>query len=279
MMTSNNWLEIAKRLPLGHKTRVDCPECGENTNTNAMMVSHSSKSYNGFCFACDHKPFEMKGKQTLEDLAELKRINNESLQPTEGARCELPEDFTPDMPLEGRLWLYSNGITDTLKRKYNIGYSKRLRRVVMPVYNTKGDLIWFQCRALVKGQQPKYLQPSGDKSSVLFQSKTEEDKGTKGRVVVVEDIMSAIRVGETTLTISLLGTKADTSQINTLSRFSEVVTWLDSDKAGRNGSKTIRQAVGLLTHTKDLVTELDPKSYSNQQIETILCQHDHSYIK
>lgn len=278
-MTSRNWLETAKQLPLGHKTRVDCPECGENTNTNAMMVSHSSKSYNGFCFACDHKPFEMKGKQTLEELTELKRINNESLQPTEGARCELPEDFTQDIPLEGRLWLYSNGITDKHRRKYNIGYSERLRRVVMPVYDTKGDLIWFQCRALVKGQKPKYLQPSGDKGSVVFQSKTERDKGTKGRVVVVEDIMSAIRVGETTLAISLLGTKADTNQINTLSRFSNVTTWLDSDKAGRNGSKTIRQAVGLLTNTTDIVTELDPKAYSNQQIEKILCKYDHSYDK
>jgi DNA primase len=221
----------------------------------------------------------MKGKQTHEELTELKRINNESLQHAEGARCELPEDFTQDIPLEGRLWLYSNGITDTLKWKYNVGYSKRLRRVVMPVYNTQGDLIWFQCRALVKGQKPKYLQPSGDKSSVVFQSKTEEDKGTKGRVVVVEDIMSAIRVGEVVNTISLLGTKADTNQINTLSRFDNVITWLDSDRAGRHGSKTIRQAVGLLTNTQDIVTELDPKSYSNQQIETILCKHDHSYIK
>jgi DNA primase len=114
---------------------------------------------------------------------------------------------------------------------------------------------------------------------VVFQSKTEEDKGTKGRVVVVEDIMSAIRVGEVVNTISLLGTKADTNQINTLSRFDNVITWLDSDRAGRHGSKTIRQAVGLLTNTQDIVTELDPKSYSNQQIETILCKHDHSYIK
>ena len=271
-MTSRNWLETARQLPLGHKTRVDCPECGENTNTNAMMVSHSSKSYNGFCFACDHKPFEMKGKQTLEELTELKRINNESLQRTEGARCELPEDFTTTIPLEGRLWLYSNGITEKLKTKYNIGYSERLRRVVMPVYDTEDNLIWFQCRALLKGQKPKYMQPSGDKGSVVFKSTTNKNSGTEGTIVVVEDIMSAIRVGELASTISLLGTKADTSQINTLSRYSTVITWLDSDKAGRNGSKTIRQAVGLLTNTKDIVTELDPKSYSKQQIEKILCK-------
>jgi DNA primase len=142
----------------------------------------------------------------------------------------------------------------------------------MPVYDTEDNLIWFQCRALLKGQKPKYMQPSGDKGSVVFQSKTSKTRGTKETVVVVEDIMSAIRVGEVANTISILGTKSDTNQINTLSRYSTVITWLDSDKAGRNGSKTIRQAVGLLTNTKDIVTELDPKSYSKQQIEKILCK-------
>ncbi len=270
-MTSSNWLEIAKQLPLGHKTRTDCPKCGEGTNTNAMMVSHSLKSYNGFCFACDHKPFEMKGKQTLEELKELKRINNESLQRTDAKRIELPDDFTRDIPLEGRLWLYSNGITNRLSRQYNIGYSERLRRVVLPVYDSKGTLIWFQCRALLTGQKPKYLQPSGDKSSMVFQSKQTSTTPTTSEVVIVEDIMSAIRVGEVYNTVSLLGTKADTAQINFLSKFDKVITWLDSDKAGKRGSAAIRQSLSILTETRDIRTRSDPKQYSRNQIEEILC--------
>jgi DNA primase len=235
-----------------------------------MMVSHSIKAYSGFCFACNNKPFEMKGKQTLEELAELKRINNEQLQRTEGQRPTLPDDFTRDIPLEGRLWLYSNGITARLSRQYNIGYSERLRRVVLPVYNSKGTLIWFQCRALLDGQKPKYLQPSGDKSSVVFESKQTSTSKSHESVVVVEDIMSAIRVGEVNKTVSLLGTKADTAQINHLSNYDTVITWLDADKAGRRGSKTIRQAVGLLTDTRDICTARDPKQYSKEQIEELL---------
>ncbi len=267
MKTSMEWLEKAKQLPLGHKARVDCNKCGEGTNTNAMMVSHSLKSYNGFCFACNNQPFEMKGTQTLQELSELKRINNESLRQPENERPTLPEDFTTNIPLEGRLWLYSNGITDRLLKKHNIGYSPRLRRVVMPIYDSEGTLIWFQCRALLDGQVPKYLQPSRDKTGLVFKSTpTFTDKATN-TVVVVEDIMSAIRVGEVCNAISLLGTKADTNQLNTLSKYDEVLTWLDSDKAGKRGSAAIRQAVSILTDTRDIRTEHDPKAYSKQQIE------------
>lgn len=272
-MKSNNWLEIARNLPLGHKARVDCEQCGEGTNTKAMIVSHNIKSYSGSCFACSHQPFEMKGKQTLAEIAELKRINNESLHGAAGEPPALPTDFTTDIPLEGRLWLYSNGITDKLKREYSIGYSERLKRVVMPIFDSEGTLTWYQCRALLKGQTPKYLQPKGDKHSVVFQSKLRETEHNTSTIVVVEDIMSAIRVGELSTTVSLLGTKATTSQVNYLSKYDKVITWLDSDKAGKRGSASIRQSCDLLTETYNIVTEHDPKFYSKQQIKEILCQH------
>jgi len=270
---SSKWLEIARNLPLGHKARVDCENCGEGTNTKAMIVSHNVKSYSGSCFACSHQPFEMKGKQTLAEIAELKRINNESLCRTEGERLTLPTDFTTDIPLEGRLWLYSNGITSTLKQQYSIGYSPRLKRVILPIFDSEGTLTWYQCRALLTGQKPKYLQPSGDKSSVVFQSQLRETEHNPSTVVVVEDIVSAIRVGEVTNTISLLGTKATTAQVVCLSKYDRVVTWLDSDKAGKRGSTSIRQSCSLLTDTYNIITEHDPKFYSEQQIEEILCQH------
>ena len=269
-MNHTHWLEVAKNLPLGHKTRVDCNKCGVGTNTNAMLVSHGNKAYSGFCFACDNKPYQMKGIQTLEELAEIRRLNNEPLCRGRGSILELPEDFTNDIPVEGRLWLYSNGITEKLKKLYNIGYSKRLQRVVLPVYDSKGTLIWYQCRALLKGQRPKYLQPSLDKSSVVFESKHRETSKNTAEVVIVEDIMSAIRVGEWVRASSFLGTKATQAQINRVARFDKVTIWYDNDKAGKNGSRTIKQALSMVTKVREIHTELDPKAYSKQQIEEIL---------
>jgi DNA primase len=73
--------------------------------------------------------------------------------------------------------------------------------------------------------------------------------------------------------VSLLGTKASTVQINYLSKFDKVITWFDNDKAGKRGSAAIRQSCGLLTNVANIITEHDPKFYSKQQIQEILCQH------
>ena len=273
IVKSAKWLERARQLPLGHKARVDCPNCGEGTNTKAMIISHSAKAYSGSCFACSHQPFEMKGKQTLAEIAELKRINNESLLERDGEPLKLPEDYSTSIPLEGRLWLYSNGITEKLKAQYKIGYSERLKRVILPVYDTKGILTWYQCRAIHKGQTPKYMQPRRCKDSVVFQSKQSTAISNLSTVVVVEDMASTIRVGESSNTVSLLGTKASTVQINYLSKFDRVITWFDNDKAGKRGSAAIRQSCGLLTEGANIITEHDPKFYSKQQIQEILWQH------
>ena len=273
IVKSTNWLERARQLPLGHKARVDCPNCGEGTNTKAMIISHSAKAYSGSCFACSHQPFEMKGKQTLAEIAELKRINNESLLERDGEPLKLPEDYSTSIPLEGRLWLYSNGITEKLKAQYKIGYSERLKRIILPVYDTKDILTWYQCRAIHKGQTPKYMQPRRCKDSVVFQSKQRTVINNLSTVIVVEDMASTIRAGEASNTASLLGTKASTAQINYLSKFDKVITWFDNDKAGKRGSAAIRQSCGLLTNVANIITEHDPKFYSKQQIQEILCQH------
>jgi DNA primase len=264
MVEQQNWLELARQLPVGQKTRIDCPNCGNGTNTNAMIVNHGIKAYNASCFACGHNPFQMKGIQTLDELREIRRLNNETI----GKQIKLPDDFTTEIPLIGRLWLYKSGLRPSVWQDYNIGYSERLQRVILPVYNKQGALIWFQCRALLKGQKPKYIQPSRDKTGIIFTSLG--DKRVGNQIVVVEDILSAIRVGETTKAISLLGTKADTVHINTLSGYDTVTTWLDNDNAGIRGASAIRQAVSLLTDTRNINTPLDPKCYDNRTIRRII---------
>ena len=115
------------------------------------------------------------------------------------------------------------------------------------------------------------MQPRRCKDSVVFQSKQRAAISNPSTVIVVEDMASTIRVGEGCTTVSLLGTKASTTQINYSSKFDKVITWFDNDKAGKRGSAAIRQSCGLLTDVANIVTEHDPKFYSKQQIQEILC--------
>lgn len=91
------------------------------------------------------------------------------------------------------------------------------------------------------------------------------------RVVIVEDILSAIRVGKHIDSCSLLGTKITTSQAAELGKYAEVTTWLDSDKAGRSGAYKIRKTLGLITEVSNILTDKDPKELSDKQIKEALC--------
>lgn len=263
-----NWLDLAKTLPLGHKLRSDCPECGLDTNTNAAIVNHNLQGYSLYCNACGHNPFIGKGKQTLQELAELRKLNEEAQQHAQSRRIELPDDTTYDLETfsnEGRQWLFKAGITPRIINKYSIGYSQKLRRVVLPVY--EDSLKWFQNRAVYEGQKPKYLQPNTTKNA-MFNSRLITRDIT---VVIVEDILSAIRVTEAGyVAVSILGTKLSDWQTSRISVAERVITWLDGDRAGRKGAAGIRKTLSMLMEVGNIVTEKDPKCYSDQQIRKII---------
>jgi len=257
-----NWKDIAKELPLNGKTQTICPEmCGSGEK---LSVTHSMKSYWVNCYRCGFTDSEYKGKQSLAELSRIKQLNDNA--ENEVLELKLPKDFTEDIPLEGRLWLYTAGITQPLWSKYRIGYSAKLERVIMPIYKDN-KLIWFQARALHKGQKPKYLQPAFDRSSVMFESLGHDDATS---IVIVEDILSAIAVGRSAKTFSMLGTKITTAQAAYLGKYNEVTTWLDSDTAGRQGSYKIRKTLSLLTTVSNILTPLDPKELSDKEIRKCL---------
>lgn len=256
-----NWKEVAKRLQTGKNTYIQ-HSCGGG---RTLAVNNSMKGYSCYCFRCGHQDFVSKGKLTLEELALIRQQNELNEQEI---KIELPQDFTLDIPLEGRIWLFKAGISEPLYRSYGIGYSKSWNRVIVPIYES-GKLVWFQARALTQLQQPKYLQPSADKSSVLFKTHSYDDH--RDRVVVTEDMLSAIRVGAHIPCASILGTKITNEQINELARFNLVTTWLDSDTAGTKGSYKIRKSLSLVTDVDNIVTEDDPKLLSNMNIKDALC--------
>tara|TARA_R110002020_G_scaffold36419_2_gene109500 strand:+ start:4629 stop:5420 length:792 start_codon:yes stop_codon:yes gene_type:complete len=258
------WLTIAQTLPTNQSQRANC-ECGSG---NTLIINHNPKCYSAHCFRCDRNEYHDKGIQTLEQLAELRKLNEEA-QNYKPAEVTLPEDFTTEIPLEGRLWLYEGGLTPTTWKAHGIGYSPKLKRVVLPVYN-EGKLVWLQCRSLIKGQKPKYLQPSLERSTITFHHAPEG--ADKSVAVVVEDILSAIRVGKFVPTYSLLGTKITDGQVNQLAQHDKVITWMDNDTAGKSGSRAIRRSVGLLADVANILTETDPKTLSDQRIKEELCQ-------
>jgi len=252
-----DWLDIAKELKRGDGVYIDC-DCGKG---KTLAINHRSKGYSTFCFRCDRKDWHPKGRMSIAEITAMNKLNEEAKSFT--SKIVLPKDFSLEIPLEGRLWLYTASISESLIKKYNMGYSERLKRVIIPVYRYN-KLVWFIGRAVHKLQEPKYLAPSENKDDVLFYS------GRIGKVAVVtEDILSAIRVGTTTPTISLLGTKLSTEQLGALMD-TRIILWLDSDKAGRAAAKKMERELCMVTEVCKVVTKKDPKMLTNEEIKNTL---------
>lgn len=259
-----DYLEQAKALERGRERRIE-HYCGEG---DVLKIAHTKDGYSAHCFRCDETGFTAHVRQTLSQFDFLQqREAQDEIQAT----MELPFDVTADIPQEHAIWLYKAGIGSLEIRELGFGYSERLGRVILPVYDND-ILVYLQARATrFPEQQPKYLNIAGaNKGNILYKRYAELPVLTDS-VIVTEDILSAARVGKVSTAYSLLGTKLSDGQVNQLSKYSTVIFWLDGDDAGIQGArKGIRKLQFMVDNLKVIRTPLDPKCYSDRIIKRIL---------
>lgn len=207
-----------------------------------------------YCFSCQ-KSFNFN-KLKIETI---------KISHIEQDRVQLPEDieYTPEnFSVEALEWLYQYDILSSLIYEYKIGYSPSLQRVVLPNYVDKSMLLSYQTRSLSKYDSPKYLS-YGPKSIMRSRGPLTDT------VVIVEDYISCIKVGQSCKAVALLGTKTENlDQI--ISWYPRIIIWLDSDGAGQRSAQKLLQTCSLYRETRNIITELDPKGYTKSQIEEIL---------
>lgn len=261
----DDWLKVARKLPVGYKQRYN--HC--STNNRSAILSFDGHTYSMHCFKCGTDLFHNLGVQDFATLQKLRKLNADAAKAIRTKHVKLPEDFTLDIPDVGMLWLLKASITPYMARQRNIGWTEKYKRVVLPVYNRSGDLVFYQARAVLKGQEPKYLNPVVDRSKIMYWQTPNADKDV---IVVTEDMLSAIRVGQFIPTVSILGTKVSIAMVNRLTEYKHVITWLDPDEAGINGAASVRKAVAILTQTSNITSEVDPKNLTDKQIKEVLAQ-------
>jgi hypothetical protein len=248
-----DWLEIAKALPHGSKVRTQCSEnCGAD---NSQIISHSPQGYSRYCFRCKGKDFQGHGQRRIGDIERHKKERAFLKE----KQVRLPDDYTLDVPTRYAIWYIKYGISPELARQYEIGYSEEYNRIVLPV-KRNGLLTAVQMRAVEDWMKPKYLNPTGPSvSKAVFMSG--EPTGT---TVVVEDIISAIKVGKVHHATSILGTNmTDERALEIASLNHTAIVWTDNDKAGVRGRiDSARQLRLLGMDVYEIRTPNDPKTYS-----------------
>ena len=253
------WEKVARKLRCGVTVRELC--CGKD---KSLVISHTDRGYSCKCFRCGVSNFRPHGQRSA---AEMLKHKQELLDYTAHTGVlELPKDFTTTIPPEGAQWLLKAGISTSVTLDYTIGWSEKLGRVVMPVYDG-ATLVAVQSRAVYKGQTPKYWNTNA-RHNVMFKATPRGVPALKDTVVITEDILSCIRVGKIIPCRSSLGTSVSKVMVTELLKtFSTVLVWYDGDEAGERGAVKARRNLLLQGAEVSVInTMLDPKDYNNEEI-------------
>lgn len=176
-------------------------------------------------------------------------------------------------PTWARDWLMSYGITGAEQCNHNIAYSKELDRVIIPTYNLKGQLVFWQGRA-APGAAPKYITKQGlNKPVTIVGSRINKN------IFVVEDMLSAIKIGRYAPAIPLLGTtthlKSLVDLLNT-GGYQNVFIYLDPDPAGMEASVMLHKDLRTLLSTSIEVRNItlselvQPKEMPDHELERLV---------
>lgn len=133
--------------------------------------------------------------------------------------------------------------------------------IVYPVFDVYNNLLLWQARYMgLDKSLPKYYT-RGDAGNVLH------ILGKCGRIVLVEDLLSAIKVSRVCRAVPLFGSNiSDTLLRRLLTITNEIGIWLDKDKykyqQGRIPSISL-----LFRDVKSIQSEKDPKEYDESTIQ------------
>lgn len=173
-------------------------------------------------------------------------------------------------------WLSHYGITLSEIDTHQFCWSEGNQYLIFPVYDPRGNLIMWQARYFGDNpRHPKYLT-RGFKEDVLhvlgqpgkspFLNGAREDVEPRtDSIVLVEDLISAIKVSRVTPAMPLWGSSLSPQNAHRLSLvYGSAYLWLDYDKREEAVKQAIKHSLSLSIHP--IITKLDPKCYGAEDI-------------
>lgn len=234
----------------------------ENANRKRLYITRKADGVLAFCHNCG-----LAGYTRGKGMAKAKRPRRDTV----AEKVELPSPGTYDWgqwPPKARGWLRKYGVTEAVSRSRCVLYASDLDRVVLPYYHADGTLVLWQGRYLgdhKADKVPKYLTcRRNDYPCVWF-----SEHGHSKRMVVVEDILSGIRIGSQEPCAALLSTGCnERGLLELLKRADNFVVWLDDD--AHDKAQKLAERISVVAPCRMVRTPLDPKCYTDNEIRVWL---------
>jgi len=241
-----------------------CPRCFErgkdSRGDNCAVYSDGGKH----CFSCGFHTFS---KHYTPRVQEKERLNN-------GQAHVLPVDFSREIPSHALQWLLQYGLPYSYWKPF-IGWSEKESRLVFTIGDGPSFSIGrYIPRALAVPPERvprKWYVWGNSHASPHVLGDYSKDAPC---ITLVEDLISAHKLAYYGFpTIPLFGTNIFTSCIPVLRHIGlPIVLWLDADQEGTLQRKCQWLSVVTKQRVSYVITALDPKCLSEENINGTLCK-------
>jgi Zn ribbon nucleic-acid-binding protein len=234
-----------------------CPNCGSRDNLGVY-------SDHVYCFGCSYYNSEKHPQKFIKRKKDDRTTSSVSL----------PADFSSDIRDCGLHWLGQYNVTAGDIRTHHIGWSEQgvvladgtllAPLLIFPVFDSYGNLLCWQGRNFGESASSgrKYYTRGGRDLIHLL--------GKGSPVVVVEDMVSAIKLSKICSSIPLFGSNVNLDFLTRLHRITDsFIIWLDQDKH-KDSLKYQQRAKQFFNYCGVISTPLDPKEYDLSELRTIL---------
>lgn len=269
-LDQSEWVHHLPHIPVGGRKRIP-HDCGEG---RPLVVFHNDPESSAYCHRCGKVGYH----ERVMSLAERLEAQEKAGAADRKARgsLELPACTSADpadWPQDLRNWFYRMGLGPAHLAALGAYYSAEMTRVVLPIIQGGRAVYWI---ARSVSRSPKWLTPDVPKGELIL--KYGEGKGDA--VVILEDPLSAYKVGLVCEAWCLFGTKLRDGVVHALLVDPRpVATWLDDDHSHYSGKNPGQEAALLMRkrlralgkEVTNVTSERDPKFLSRQRIAEELC--------
>jgi hypothetical protein len=243
--------------------RTKCPHCaklGKDNASDNLAVYPDGHSY---CYSCGYTIRAPLLRSLHSKVNPLKYGHSGgNLNMPYSPRSDSDSVATFNLPRPARDWLDSYGITETETHHYNIWYDLEKDYLVFPIYDGP-RLVCTNSRYF--GSNPKHPR------YITWGLKNRHFKlmpsQTSSVYVLVEDFVSAIKVGRQFNCIPLLGSYIPNNLILSLISSKPILRiWLDPDKS-TEAMVAVQKARQYIKNCGTILSNKDPKDYNDQEIK------------
>jgi hypothetical protein len=253
--------DIISSLPaMADGESVHIHHCKKGKDNDRMYVTLKVHTYLIYCHHCGSSgSYTLPFARTREAKKGGSRSSGVVKRHSRSPNRDASGDWT-EWSVDALAWLGRGGISPEESSRYGFRYSRADERVWLPLYNTGVICGW-----LGRGSEPKYLLSKS--SEVLFHI----DRGGD-ECIIVEDVLSAIRIGREYSVLALLGTSlSDWTLTQVVYKYKKWGVWLDDDKPEVKLKQVkLRNKLAVYGKVRMIKTIKDPKEYTDAEIAEVI---------